>query len=346
MKPIKPSVVLTVFVILAIYLTVNNFLFTQKYGKYLAFNRTSTIAYPSFCVITTVFNPASYKSRYWVYRFFRKHVESFGVRLVTVELAIGNQIFNVTEPNNTDHVQLRTDDILWYKENLVNIGAKKMATQCEYFSWIDADMVFENKHWVDETISALEQYKIVQLFENVNVLGPNGRTHRTHTGLSKCTHKTRNCAPGGGWACKKETFLSFGGLWDVDIVGDADGVFARGCFGLFSDGEVERYQPDYLHLIQRWQLNLNKYIKSSVSHISGNISHIWHGSRENRGLMERKEIVNSLSFPFKPYDHVYYDVYGLLHFKPEVRDHFMNLTTKYFLNRKEDSNAMGILDVL
>jgi hypothetical protein len=83
-------------------------------------------------------------------------MKSFGVHLLTIELAINNQSFQVTQPDNPDHYQLRTNDALWYKENLINIATRRSPPECVYIAWIDAEMQFLNLNWVEETKQALK----------------------------------------------------------------------------------------------------------------------------------------------------------------------------------------------
>ncbi len=75
-----------------------------------------------FAVVTCVFNPRGFASRYRLYRQFAHYVALAGVRLVTVEVALGDRPFAVTSTENPDDVQLRTAWELWHKERALNIG--------------------------------------------------------------------------------------------------------------------------------------------------------------------------------------------------------------------------------
>ena len=97
-------------------------------------------------VITTVFNPEGYESRYKLYREFKKYIEESGAILYTIELATGNQNFMITEKDNHKDIQLRTDSIIWYKENLLNILLNRLPYDAEYIANIDADILFFNKN--------------------------------------------------------------------------------------------------------------------------------------------------------------------------------------------------------
>jgi hypothetical protein len=139
-----------------------------------------------FYVIATVYNPASFESRYESYRKFEMHMQSFGIKLITVELVFFNQTFRVTKSNQSNHIQLRTNDVLWYKENLINIAIKRLPKECEWIAWIDLEVEFLNQNWVVDTVYALEKYKIVQMFEIVRILGPTRRIIEAHASFGWC----------------------------------------------------------------------------------------------------------------------------------------------------------------
>ena len=66
-----------------------------------------------------------------------------------------------------NHVQLRTsnDNVLWNKETVLNIGVKRLLQNEPYYKnvcFIDADIHFDNIHWVDDTSKLLSSYDIIQ----------------------------------------------------------------------------------------------------------------------------------------------------------------------------------------
>jgi hypothetical protein len=66
-------------------------------------------------------------------------MKASGVVLHTVELAFGERAFEVTSPGDPLQIQLRTNQDMWYKENLQNIAVRRSAPECQYFAFIDAD---------------------------------------------------------------------------------------------------------------------------------------------------------------------------------------------------------------
>lgn len=162
-------------------------------------------------VITTVFNPIRYKTRWKNYERFAAHVKQSGAILVTVEAAFGernhalgggtdqheNLIHQVaptkeaefhkarsTEPHI--YVKVRTKDELWFKENLINIGISCLPDDWKYVAWVDADILFTNPKWVGETVHQLQHYKLVQMFSEAVDVGPRYSSIGKHRGFVNC----------------------------------------------------------------------------------------------------------------------------------------------------------------
>jgi len=58
--------------------------------------------------------------------FIDRMKEYNNIKLYIVELAYGDQKFQVTDNTNKNHLQLRTKYALWHKENMINIDVKKL----------------------------------------------------------------------------------------------------------------------------------------------------------------------------------------------------------------------------
>jgi hypothetical protein len=184
-----------------------------------------------FCVIAAIFNPASFKTQYEQYEKFKIHMLSFGVRLITVELVVNNQTFRVTQPNTPYNMQLKTDDVMWYKENLVNIATRKY-NECEYIAWMDIELEFLNRDWVRNTIESLNVHKIVQPFEMVRILGLKSEVIEAFPSFGICHVSEKEnaietlkqtysedkikaqCATDFAWVTKRSTLMSINGLFD------------------------------------------------------------------------------------------------------------------------------------
>lgn len=89
-----------------------------------------------FYVIAVVSNPIRYKRRWELFKQFKEHMKDMGAQVLVVEQAFGRrqpQIATDYDQNdncvNTGpyiekdpfHLVVRTDQELWYKENLINL---------------------------------------------------------------------------------------------------------------------------------------------------------------------------------------------------------------------------------
>ncbi len=105
----------------------------------------------NFAVVTVIFNPVKYKSRYDHYQKFETHMSQSGVLLITVEcifesaehFGLPRQNFEVTRAGDRRHIQIIAPSIIWMKENLINIAIQRLPQNIEYVAWIDADIEFE-----------------------------------------------------------------------------------------------------------------------------------------------------------------------------------------------------------
>jgi hypothetical protein len=131
-----------------------------------------------FWVITVLSNSVRFKRRYELYHPFAAMVESTGAKLITVECAFGDRVHMVTDSSNPRHVQLRTFEELWHKENMVNIGVRRamqLDPLVDKVAWIDADLkpMRAARDWFEETWHELQHFKFVQMYEHFMDLDSN-----------------------------------------------------------------------------------------------------------------------------------------------------------------------------
>ena len=71
-------------------------------------------------IVTAYFNPAGYRTRRVNHDVFAQRILESGLRLLTVECALGEAAFELPESPNVLRVRART--VLWHKERLLNLG--------------------------------------------------------------------------------------------------------------------------------------------------------------------------------------------------------------------------------
>jgi hypothetical protein len=296
-------------------------------------------------IITSISNPMHFKSRAERYRRFEKEIHAQGGNLITVEAACGTDPHEVTQANNPKHVQLRTNDVLWHKENMINIGVSRLPPDWEYVAWVDADLTFLNENWIEDTIERLQQYDVVQCWETACDLGPSGEIFLLAESFMSCWAKRKPYRSNSGqtsypywhagyaWACRRSAFETLGGLIERSILGAADHHMANCLIGTANMSLPRDVHPNMKKLVEDWEAKASSLSKN-MSFVPGTVAHHWHGKKADRKYRERWSIL--IDHQFDPMVDIEPDAQGLLKFTPagerlrkDVRD--------YFQQRNEDS---------
>jgi hypothetical protein len=304
-------------------------------------------------------NPVQFKSRYRLHRQFMQrysgYTESrYKLHLTVVEIAFGNRAFRVTEPDNPDHVQLRTIDELWHKENMINLGVQRLTENHPGWlnlAWIDNDVQFQNPRWLRETIHSLDHYEVVQMWEDAVDMGPNQELIQTHKSflsqyLKGAPYNRKHVAkgypsghwhPGFAWACTRKAYDGLGGLIDFAILGAGDNHMAHGLLGMMDKTFAPGIAPEYTRDLAAWQERADDVIRRDVGYVSGMITHWWHGKKANRRYWDRWKILTENKYV--PRTDLKRDAFGL--YQVDVRNgRQMTLRDQiraYFRQRNEDS---------
>ena len=305
-------------------------------------------------VITCISNPVGYATRYQLYRDFAKRMaDQPNVKLYTVEMAFGDRPHVVTEPDNPCHLQLRSFEELWHKENMLNLMMRQLPKSWEYLAWVDADVSFSNPQWAEKTISQLQHYMIVQMFSHAIDLDPAGIPITTHSSFTYNHHhgtlKTVNgnyaveSHPGYAWAARREALEGVGGLFEHAILGAADHHMCTALIGQTQASVHGDMHSSYKDMINEWQKRCLKTIKRDIGYVPGTIFHYWHGTKGNRHYSSRWKIL--VDHQYNPHKDVFYDTQGLLQLNDERWDLRDDLR-KYFRSRHEDSTYNGSYPLL
>lgn len=292
-------------------------------------------------VVSVISNPAKFNTRYKLFNEFCDRMKKEkNVKLVTVELQQRARPFQT----NAD-IKLRTDHEIWYKENLINIAINNLPSNWEYVAWIDADIEFQNKNWVQDTLDQLQTYKIVQLFSHAIDLGAKQETLQVHIGFAYqhvngekwLGPKYSNWHPGYAWACRRSAYDEIGGLMDFPILGSADHHMALGFIGLVEKYLNSKLNENYKKLCKIFQQRCDKYIVGNVGFVHGTIMHYFHGNKPDRQYQDRWKIL--INNDFDPLFDIKKDSNNLWQLesnKPKLRDEVI----MYFRQRNEDVNNM------
>lgn len=324
-----------------------------------------TVDLSDFYVITPISNSANHDSRYDLYWKFKAMCEAAEVNLITVEQAFGERRFGVTEPGNPNHIQLRTVEELWHKENMINIGVShimRMFPNAKYVAWVDADCfpMCPPREWFEATWHQLQHYMFVQMWEYLinfgpdyqPISGPQMSFMRTYAANGYTVPKGQNVKhtlagnsgsvalgrPGLAWAASIEAFNLVGRLIDFCILGSGDWHMAHALVGAMDQGSWEANQlSEYSKALFEWQVKAERWIKRDVGFVSGTVGHWFHGDKVNRQYGSRGKIL--IDNKYNPKTDIKYDSQGLVQLETwEPRQIVLRDKIRaYFKARNEDS---------
>ncbi len=298
-------------------------------------------------VITTQFNPAGYVSLTNNYKRFVTHIRQSGVNLVVAELTYPNTVSGLTDP---EVVQFKANHIMWHKERLLNLIIKDLPPECDCVAWIDADVIFTNYNWVEDTIKALERAPVVQMFEKVFLLDSQGNHHKDAYGFAfsftngfldspgnrygQYWHGNMK-HPGFAWAARRENIEQWGGLYDRHILGGGDFQMALAFVGDKSKDWYGRFGPTFQNHMIDWSDRVVENTKGAIGYTPGCILHMWHGHSDDRRYVERSKCL--VDYEFDPENDITAGRDGLWEWcsdKPQLHDK----VAEYFTTRHEDHN--------
>jgi hypothetical protein len=293
-------------------------------------------------IIAIISNVCEYRRRWQLMKeFIDRMTYVQNIKLYIVELAYADQEYVITERDHPNHLQLRTENTLWHKENMINIGIKKLLpNDWKAVAWIDGDIEMEDNEWVINTLKVLKNFDIVQLFticldldEKENPMNIwqsfgykycNGKYFNHERGLNYW-----HC--GYAWACTRDFYEKMNGLYDRGILGSGDYILSQIFLGNIAslNNNLIDFKND---IINHYKNILDEKVK--VGYIPSIIKHYFHGSKKNRKYVERNNILKEISY--NPFIHVTYDNNGILINTDKMDNECLTKIKNYFYERNED----------
>lgn len=322
------------------------------------FERKDQVNEPLY-VLTSLFNPMRFRSRWKLYEDFVKMCECAGVVLYVAEVAYGDRAFVFTNPHDPHHLQLRTTEDLWFKENSLKLLLQRVPLSAKYIAWIDADIDFGRKDWANETIHALQRYDVVQMWSKAYDLDSDHEIIQEHhsflyswmhdeplpppdgygyyTKAKKGKRQVYTWHPGFAWAAKREFFDHVGSFIDYAILGAGDNHMAQGLIGTASKSIHKDMTEAYKMRVADWERRALKHINKNVGYVEGTLLHYWHGKKVDRRYWDRWQIL--VKNKFDPNNDLKVDWQGLYQLDMDESDRMIQMRDeirKYFRQRNED----------
>ena len=297
-------------------------------------------------VVTMISNSARYHSRYRLFREFQERMaKTANVKLYVVEIAFGDRQFEVTEKGNPQHLQLRTSQEIWHKENAISVGVKHLLpADWKYMAWVDADVTFLNDNWAQETMQALQHHDLVQPWSECMDTGPYGNTNQLFKsfaslvakGIRQQAHKDEPYPyghSGFAWACTRVFWENVGGLMEFPILGSADHHMAWASVNQVDRSIHQKMTDAFKRRCHDWQRNAFRVTHGHLGYVPGTIIHSFHGPKQKRFYRERWQIL--VEHRFDPDTDLRKDGQGLL--LVVNKPHLLQACHEYFASRAEDS---------
>lgn len=296
-------------------------------------------------VIIVISNPCEYGTRYRLANEFIKRMENEHldeIELYVVELAYGGQKHYVAKPNNPKHLRLRTNTApLWHKENMINIGIKKLLPKnWKAVAWIDADIEFDSASWVSDTLKILNGHKdIVQLYSHAVDMNKDENAMSIFTSFGFQHSKGKKYGgtgvnfwhPGFAWAMTRRAYEKVGGVYELSILGSGDHNMAQSLIKNGKNSVNNLVTDEYKKSVADWQIKSNGL---RLGYVPGVIRHYFHGSKKNRKYSERWQII--VKHRYNPEIHVEKNNDGLLVPTKDCPIELLNDIMNYFKERNED----------
>ena len=327
---------------------------------------TSVLPERELAVVSCFFNPGGSIQRVKNFQAYLAAMRGSGVRCLVVELAFGNNAFRIVD--HDDVIQLRSNDVLWHKERLLNIGISQLLREgYRKIAWLDGDVVFQDAHWPLEIANRLEQVNLCQVFETIGiqahdqgppVIARSAVKYFRETGhlylqparpiRSMLTGVLKGGQSGFGWAARAEVLQKVP-LFEGAVVGGGDKLmyiasladdFSASEFQDLSQSRFscsvcghrnrsEAYRAQLLAWAQRWSATVDGKVDYARLHLTD----MYHGKRDDRGYMTRHDILYRNNFD--PDEDLVRDASGCLAWRGG-KDALKREVEAYFLSRRED----------
>lgn len=247
-------------------------------------------------VIAVHFNPIGYaRPRANLHRFMQ---QMKGLPVWYGELSFDGS-FQIPDGPNVLHLTGNVSNCLWQKERLINLVAEKLPSEIKSIAWIDADLTFGNDNWYFDTINALKEFPIVQLFQKAYWMNAHGVITQDLFSAGALPVNNKGFPhPGFAWAMRRELWDQTNGLFDASIIGSGDawmcGLLNRHPYsGTVNGQEIESLKRKF----DQWSARLCGDVPK-LGYVRGGVFHHYHGSNSGRQYTTRNNLLKGNDFDF------------------------------------------------
>ena len=308
--------------------------------------------------VTAYFNPSKNPHLKKNYDIFRHKLHKQGLPLITVELAFGDQNFELEEHDAERVIQLHSNDVMWQKERLLNEGLKHLPHECDKVVFLDSDVLFTEDDWIERTCIELNHFIFVQPFSHLIRLHPgttscdwrkctfgHGEGEMIHSfGCAVTTHGMHMLdsfslqGTSGIALAARRSIVDKHGIYDAGIMGSGDIFITHAIFDHMLEYLQKNMTGKHLDHYRNWSRNLYEDAKNSMSFVPGLAYHLWHGKRNSVASGKRNTIL--FDADFDPQNDIAINESGAWNWtsnKPELH----KLCEQYFEDRQDVQHQKG-----
>jgi hypothetical protein len=308
-------------------------------------------------IITPIFNHNHYQA---IYNNYRRYAEAMArhpnVTLWTIECALGERSFQVTQADNPHHIQVRNNSSIFIKERLATLTIQRLPDDARKIGLVDGDILFLDQNWVEKTLLALDHYDVIQPWSDALFTGPDGEKVGTVESFMYQYMKGDQW-PGhppkrygklwhpGFATCYTREFLDKVGLFDLAVIGHGDSHMAQAFIGR-ADEIVSPKDPKstrhalsaaYRHALLEYQQRCDEFLRGNIGAIKGTIVHYWHGRQVDRRYEDRWSVL--IDNGFDPTKHIRANRYGVWDWVEHYGTGHRDASRRYFSGRNDDANC-------
>jgi len=256
-------------------------------------------------------------------------MEAANVPVYVSELVIGEEDWVLPGSERVLRLRARAGQILWYKENLLNLLERIVPAEFDRLAWVDADVWFERTDWFKATELALDRFPVVQMCDKVVITNEDGTVGKIERTSAAVGFLRGGIHPGMAWAAWRTLWTEGGGLYERSIVGDGDVINASawlpGAGNLKWTGCSDL--PDGIQRLRKWATKSGK-----CGCVAGTLWHEWHGNYEKRYYTARRNYLKGLDVQ----RHLCKQGDGLLTWTVDAPADVISMVASYFARREED----------
>jgi glycosyltransferase involved in cell wall biosynthesis len=297
--------------------------------------------------VVCYFNPTQSKRRKINFdKFFREYQAQYSrVPLLVIELAFGEEAFELSEVSGV--WQIRTDDILWQKERLLNLGIERLLSEgYRNVAWLDADVLFTDPQWPEKAVDILDTVPLCQLFSHSVREEEMHKPYSARRGVVydfKRAHKARlmGLSCGYAWAANA-SLLKTCLLYDAAIIGGGDAAIWLAAIRAPTSRAWKRqmsriksfqsYGPYLREHYLEWAKRFGDQVQRQVGYVDQKIIALYHGKIRNRAYTTRY-----LSIPeFSPQRDLVRDEVGCWSWRKAASENLQEKVRVYFFLRQDD----------